>query len=187
MPGLTYSSGTYYPDTASGNVFIGSTAVAGTTFPLSTGTAMTFGLWNTSTTKNAVLLRFTAGFTSGTIALGEVGLTNIQGGYSVATSGNITAFTDGVVGTTIRNGIIGGGNASAMRFTPSAATVVAGTACYWMGASQTSATGAQPATLIDHDFKGHVIVPPGMAVFVVGSIAQTALYTMSLVWAEVNL
>lgn len=185
MAGLSFSSGKYYPEAASGNVFIGSTAVAGVTSPLSTGTAMTFGLWNTSTTKNAVLLKFNAGFTSGTIALGEWGLTNINGGLAVATGGNITAFTDGVVGTTIRNGIIGGGNASSMRFTPSAATVVAGTACYWMGNAHEGATGVGPSNNFSHDFDGQIIVPPGQAVFVVGSIAQTANFTMSLSWAEV--
>lgn len=184
---MAFSSGKYFPEASAGNVFIGSTAVAGTSTPLSTGTAMTFGLWNVSTTKNAVLLKFNAGFTSGTIALGEFGLTNIAGGAQVATGGNITAFTDGVIGTTIRNGIIGAGNSSVMRFTPSAATVVAGTACYWMGAAHEGATGVGPGAQITHDFDGQLIVPPGQAVFVVGSIAQTGLFTMSLSWAEVNI
>ncbi len=180
-----FSSGDYFPDANSGNVFIGSTAAAGTTYPLSTGTAMTFGLWNTSTTKNAVLLSLNAGFTSGTIALGTLGLTDVYA-VQVATGSNITAFTDGVIGTTIRNAIVGGGNASQMRFTPSAATVVANTAFYWTGISHEGATGVGPAGGINHDFKGQVIVPPGRAVFVVGSIAQTGLFSMSLVWAEVD-
>lgn len=187
MAGLSFSSGKYYPETASGNVFILSTAVAGVTSPLSTGTAMTFGVWNTSTTKNAVLLKLNIGFTSGTIALGEWGLTNINGGAQVATGGNITAFTDAVLGTTLRNGIIGGGNASVMRATPSAATVVAGTACYWMGGAHEGATGVGPNANFSHDFDGNVIVPPGQAVFVVGSIAQTGAFTMSMSWAEVNI
>lgn len=178
------SSGKYFPEAAQGNVFIGSTAVAGTAFPISTGTAATFGLWNTSTDKNAVLLSLNLGYTSGTIALGEVGLANVYA-VQVATGSNITAFTDGVVGTTIRNAIIGGGKASSMRFTPSAATVVANTACYWTGMSFTSATGAQPVSNMTHDFNGQVIVPPGQFVFLCGSVAQTGLFTASLVWAEV--
>ncbi len=184
MAGLTYSSGKYYPEAASGNVFIGSTAVGGTAFPISTGTAATFGLWNTSTTKNAVLLTLTAGYTSGTIAIGDVGLADVYA-TQVATGSNITAFTDGVIGTTIRNAIIGGGNASSMRFTPSAATVVANTACYWTGSSMEIATASPGVSTLTHDFNGQVIVPPGRFVFVCGSVAQTGLFTMSLVWAEV--
>ncbi len=177
------SLGKYYDQVKSGRVFIGSTAAAGTSFPLATGTAMTFGLWNTNPNKNAVLLRLNMGFTSGTLALGEVGLTNKDAGYGLGTP--ISAFTDGVLGTTIRNALVGIGNASSMRFTPSAATIAAGTACYWTGQS---AITASTVSTIDwnHDFDGAVIVPPGQAVFVVGSIAQTALFSMSLVWAEVD-
>lgn len=184
MAGLSYSSGKYYADAASGNVFIGSTAAAGTAFPISTGTAATFGLWNTSTTKNAVLLHLSGSYTSGTIALGTVGLTDVYA-TQVATGSNITAFTDAVVGTTIRNAIVGGGNASRMRFTPSAATVVANTAFKWLGAGMESATAGLGIYGFNHDFNGEVIVPPGRFVFVVGSVAQTGLFSMSLSWAEV--
>lgn len=131
---MPFSSGKYYPEAAQGNVFIGSTAVGGTAFPISTGTAATFGLWNTSPNKVAVLLKLNVGYTSGTIALGEIGIANVYA-TQVATGSNITAFTDGVVGTTIRNGIIGAGKAPTMRFTPSAATVVGNTAAYWTGES----------------------------------------------------
>src|SRR3990167_2421373 len=112
---MGFSSGKYYPETAAGNVFIGSTAVGGVAFPISTGTAATFGVWNTSTTKNAVLLKLTVGYTSGTIALGEIGLADVYA-TQVAEASNISAFTVGGGGTTFRNGIIGGGKASSMRF-----------------------------------------------------------------------
>jgi hypothetical protein len=79
---MAKSSGKYFADVMQGNVFHGVTAAAGTTFPLSTGTAMTFGLWNVTPNKNGVLLGLNAGFTSGTLALGEVGLTAIYGGYA---------------------------------------------------------------------------------------------------------
>ena len=181
---MSTSLGQYYDKAKLGNVFIGSTAVGGTAFPISTGTAATFGLWNTDPSKVAVLLRLTAGVTSGTIALGEIGLANVQA-TQVATGSNITAFTDGVIGTTVRNSIIGAGGSSTMRFTPSAATVVANTACYWTGASIESATAGLGIFNVFHDFQGAVIVPYGQFVFVCGSVAQTALFTMSLVWAEV--
>ena len=183
---MGFSSGTYYPETAAGNVFIGSTAVAGVAYPISTGTAATFGLWNTSTTKNAVLIRLNVGFTSGTIALGEIGLADVYA-TQVATGSNISAFTDAVLGTTIRNGIIGGGKASSMRFCPATATVVANTACYWTGASIESASAGTGIFNMSHDFKGTVIVPPGRFVFVCGSVAQTGVFTMSMVWSEIDI
>ena len=182
---MAFSGGKYWNETMTGNVFIGSTAAAGTTLPLATGTAMTFGVWNTSTDFNIVMLKCNIGFTSGTIALGEFGWTDVSATV-VATGSNITAFTDGAVGTTIRNGIIGGGNASRMRFTPSAATIVASTACYWMGSAHEGATGVGPANTISHDFDGLFVLPPGKAAFLVGSIAQTALFSLSLAWSEVS-
>jgi hypothetical protein len=182
---MALSNGKYFSNVMTGSCFIGSTAAAGTTFPLSTGTAMTFGLWNVTTDKAAVLLKLNAGFTSGTIALGEIGLTDLTTpSWTIATGGPITAFTDGVAGTTIRNCMIGLGGPS-MRFTPSAATITAGTAYYWTGSSVEGATGVGPRSTISHDFDGAVVVLPGHAAFVTGSIAQTALYSMSLVWQEI--
>jgi hypothetical protein len=184
---MALTSGKYFPEAALGKVFIGSTVAAGTAFPISTGTAATFGLWNTNPDKWAVLQRLTVGFTSGTIALGTIGLANVNGGFSTATGNNISAFTDGVLGTTIRNAIIGQGNAPSMRFTPSAATVVANTACYWTGMSIESASAGTGIFTASHDFDGGLIVPPGQFVFVAGSVAQTGLFTMSLTWAEIDI
>ncbi len=180
------SLGKYYDQAILGNTFILSTAAAGSAYPISTGTAATFGVWNTSTTHNAVLHRLNVGYTSGTIAVGEIGLANIAAGqFAVATSSNITAFTDSVIGTTLRNAIVGGGNTSRMRSTPSAATVVANTACWWSGYSNEVATVAPGISNASIDIDGAVIVPPGMFVFVCGSIAQTGVFTMSLMWSEV--
>lgn len=176
--------GDYYNTTASGQVFIGSTAAAGTAFPISTGTAATFGLWNTNPNADAVLIRLSGSYTSGVIALGTIGLAN-QSATAVATGSNITAFTDGVLGTTIRNGKIGQGAAPTMRFTPSAATVVASTAFFWSGCGIESATAGTGIYGFNIDFDGQVIVPYGQFVYVVGSVAQTALFSMSLTWAEV--
>ena len=44
---MPLSLGKYYDQVALGRVFIGSTAAAGSAFPISTGTAVTFGVWNT--------------------------------------------------------------------------------------------------------------------------------------------
>jgi hypothetical protein len=181
---MARSGGKYFPESLNGQTFIGSTAVGGTAYPITTGTAATFGLWNLTPGTVAVLHRLTVGFTSGTIALGTVGLIHVQA-RELATGSNITAFTDGVLGTTIRNAVLGKGAAPVCRFTPSAATIVASTACYWTGISHEGATGVGPHSNGVHDFDGDVIVPYGNAVFVGGSIAQTGLFSMSLVWSEV--
>lgn len=181
---MAFSNGKYYTETAAGQVFIGSTAAAGTAFPISTGTAVTFGLWNTSTTKNAVLLGFEAGYTSGTIAIGEFGIANQNVGFAIGTAAPLSAFTAG----TPKNGLVGQGASSAMLFTPSAATLTAGgTALLWMGGSNEIATAAPGVSVMHYDFDGKVIVPPGNLVFVCGSVAQTGLFTMSLIWSEINI
>lgn len=181
---MAFSSGKYYPESSAGRVFVGSTAAAGTAFPISTGTAVTFGLWNTSNTKNAVLLDFNAGYTSGTIAIGEFGLANQFCGYAIGTAAPLSAFTDG----TPKNGLVGYGAASAMRFTPSLATLTAGgTALLWMGGSNEIATASPGVSNMHYDFDGKVIVPPGQLVFICGSVAQTGLFTMSLAWAEIDI
>src|SRR5436190_1111987 len=148
---MAISGGKYATDVALGRVFIGSTAAAGTAFPISTGTAVTFGLWNTNPKKWAIPLWLSVGYTSGTIALGTIGLANQDCGYSLATAAPLSAFTDG----TPKNALLGSGAASSMRFTPSAATLSAGgTACYWLGRSIESATAGLGIFACREDFDG---------------------------------
>lgn len=181
---MAYSSALFYPDVASGSVFVGATAAAGTAFPISTGTAVTFGLWNTSTTKNAVLIDLDVGVTSGTIALGVLGLANQFCGFAIGTAAPLSAFNAG----TPKNALLGGPS-SVMSFTPAATTTLTtgGTAVKWLGKSNESATAGLGVFDGHYEFNGKIIVTPGQLVFVCGSVAQTALYTMSLTWAEVNI
>lgn len=174
--------GKYYDAVATGQVFVGSTAAAGTAFPISTGTAVTFGLWNTNPSKNAVLLTLDLGYTSGTIALGSLAIANQYCGFTLATAAPLSAFTDG----TPKNALLGSGAASSMRFTPSAATLTAGgTALKFIGKGIESATVGLGVFDGHYDFDGGIIVPPGQLVFLASSIAQTALFSASLMWAEV--
>lgn len=175
------SSGVYYPEASQGYSFIGSTAAAGTAFPISTGTAVTFGLWNTTSNKVAVLQDLTVGYTSGTIALGTLGIANQYCGFAIGTAAPLSAFTDG----TPKNSMLGNGAASAMRFTPSAATLTTGgTALKWLGKSIESATAGLGVFDGIYRFEGGIIVTPGQLVFVCGSVAQTGLFSMSLTWSE---
>lgn len=181
---MPISPGKYAQSVAAGRVFIGSTAVGGTAFPISTGTAVTFGIWNTSTSKYAIPLWCTVGFTSGTIALGTIGLANQDCGYAIGTAAPLSAFTAG----TPKNALLGSGNASSMQFTPSAATLTAGgTACYWFGKSIESATAGLGIFNCKEEFDGSLIVRPGQLLFLCGSVAQTGLFTCSLAWEEVDI
>lgn len=179
---MAASSGKYYSDVKQGNVFHGTNVAAGTAFPISTATAMTFGVWNVSLVKNVVLLSLNTSFTSGTLALGEIGLTIVSAGQALGTP--ISAFTDGTFGTTIRNALFGSAGGPVARFTPTAATIVAGAAAYWTGVGFISASTVAPIAC-NHDFDGRVILGPGQAAFLVGSVAQTALFTSTITWAEV--
>ena len=183
---MASGSGKYYPETSQGLVFTGSTAAAGVAYPLGTaaGTAATVALWNTSSTKNAVLMGLTVGYTSGTIAIGEIGIGVQYAGFAVGTAAPITAFTNGIV----NNNLVGSGANSSMRFTGSTATLTAGTTnVFWLGSSMEIATAAPGVSTVNYDFDGGLIITPGSVGWVVGSVAQTGLFTLSLTWAEISL
>jgi hypothetical protein len=179
------SFGKYYDLIDQGNTFIMSTAAAGTALPIITGTAGTFALWNTTADKKAVLLKLNIGFTSGTIALGEFGLGSLAAGQTLGTP--VTAFADATPGQTLKNAKLGANAAPAMRAAVAATTTFAASTAfpwYWLGSSITAATGAQPISNAQHDLDG-LVVMPGQLVFLGGSVAQTGLFTCSLMWAEV--
>tara|TARA_R110000868_G_scaffold407836_1_gene689663 strand:+ start:149 stop:703 length:555 start_codon:yes stop_codon:yes gene_type:complete len=179
---INFSSAKYYPDVAAGGVFIGSTAAAGTALPAAGGTAMTFGLWNNTSNKNAVLIGFAASYVSGTITVAGFGLTIIpNAGVSIASGGPISAFTAG----TPTNALVNAGSASSMLFTPSAATIVAGTRYQFTGVGHEIATAGPGMNTGFQDFNGIPILSPGSAAFVTGSIAQTGLFAMTLIWSEI--
>lgn len=171
-----------YADILAGNVFIGSTAAAGVALPISTGTAITCALWNTSTTRNAMLLGVSIGFTSGTIALGEFGIANQAAGNQVTAGAAITAATVG----TPKNAYLGAGTSSAMSFIPATATLAGGgTAVLWLGKSSESATAGLGIFNGWQWLDVPLILPPGQIAFLCGSVAQTALFTCSMIWQEI--
>ncbi len=179
---INFSSAKYYPDVAAGGVFIGSTVAAGTALPAAGGTAMTFGLWNNSSKLNAVLLGFSASYVSGTITVAGFGLTIIpNAGTAIATGGPISAFTAG----TATNALVNAGQNSQMLFTPSAATIVAGTRFQFLGIGHEIATAGPGMNVGFQDLNGIPTLSPGSAAFVTAAIAQTGLFSMSLYWAEI--
>ena len=108
-----------------GQGFIGSTAAAGVAIPLTTATAQVFGLWNPAGSGvKAVLDKLSLGIaTLGTNIVAALNWSHLpNAGATIGAAGApITAFTD----TTIRNCIVGAGNAAKCRFTGSAATTSA--------------------------------------------------------------
>lgn len=178
------SLGDYYDQVKQGRVFIGSTAAAGVALPVETGTAVTFGLWNIAPNKVAVPISIHMAYVSGTITVGGFGLANQDVGYTLATAAPLSVFTNG----TPKNALLGYGATSAMRFTPSAATLTAGgTRCYLLGSAHEIATAGPGVSVVDHEFKGRLAVMPGQLLFPCFSIAQTGVFSISMVWAEVDL
>lgn len=166
-----------------GNVFIGSSAAAGVAIPVTSATAQVFGIWNPPGSNVKVVLdKLILGIaTLGTNIVGALEWTHLPNVQSIATGSSITAFTD----TTVRNAIVGLGSASKIRFTGSAATTSAGTHLMSVGITSTTGTpvDASPMYVFDHD--GCLIIPMGVAIFLVGSAAPGSTYQATLTWAEI--
>lgn len=176
------SLGKYYDQVALGRVFIGNTAAAGVAAPVETGTAVTFGLWNTSNKFNAVPLGISIAYVSGTIVIAGFVIVNQYCGFAIGTAAPLSAFTL----ATPKNALLGNGNASAMSFTGSTATLTAGgTRVYGLGIGHEIATAGPGMNPGYHDFDGKLIVPPGHLIFVGCTIAQTGVFSMGMSWAEV--
>lgn len=164
-----------------GQCFFGSTAIAGVV-PTTSTTAQVFGLWNPAGSGyNALLNKFNISVTTANTALvASLGLSVLTPtGASIGTP--ISAFTSG----TIQNALLGSGKASAMRFTPSAATTTATTFLTALGVAQTAGTAPIGPQAYVYDFDGSIILPPNTAVFVVASAAVASAFAMALSWAEV--
>lgn len=178
--------GKYYTQAYRGNVFVGSTALAGVVPATSTGTAQTFMIWNPAGSgKNIVPINCTLGYVSTTSVAGNYGysfLTNMGSGFSVA--GGCSAAT--LVAPVNMN--LGSGIASIARFAPATATVIAPTYLRSMGVSQLALTAASTVTTgwtTREDFDGSIIIGQGSALFVVGYTSSAAIYDVAMVWAEV--
>lgn len=180
--------GRYYSPTKAGATFHGSTAVAGVLVPVSTTTGPTFGLWNPAGSgKNAILIKYKAGWVSTTGAPGAICYNVVtNAGSAIATAAPISAFT----AVAPVNGVIGGGLSSAMRFAPATLTLTtAGTVYATSGISQLTITGAStavPQWQIEDSFDGTTIVPPGVLWYTTGTAALLSVVVQTLSWVEVN-
>lgn len=189
---VTELHGKYYTSAYRGNVFSISTVAAGLAVPISNTTAPTVALWNPAGSgKNAVLIKYTAAYASGTSVATAIGLgVSFNAGNTVATGAVFTAFNNSALNTNLFNGILGGGNNTVMRASANGTNTLTAAGTWLMtmlGESALVATTAMNPYIATYDFDGTLIVPPGTAVYVLGTAASGALLTQTLVWEEVLL
>lgn len=184
---MAFASGRYYADVNLGNVFIGTTAVAGVNPPAYNATAHTFCVWNPlGSGKNIVPMHLLVGYSATTGATGNVVISYQNGvGAQVATGAAITAATL----VAALNAKIGAGNSSVAKFAPATITFAAATSLLMTTGITQTVTTATDATNIPnqtkHDFDGSIMVPPGTAICVAGNIALLGAFDISLIWAEI--
>lgn len=183
---MASSGGKYISEVLNGRVQLLSTAAAGVALPIATGTGITFGVWNTNPNMNAVLLKLSGGYTSGTIALGTLGISTQYVGFATGTGAPLSAWTAATPGTNLKNALTGAGQAATMAYTASAGTLTTGgTATLWTGPSIESASAGTGLFGLNLDYDGMLGISPGYVAFVCSSVAQTALFSLTLAVAEV--
>ncbi len=180
------SSAQYYADALGGNMFIGSTAVAGVKPGAYNATAHTFCIWNPlGSARYITLVQIDIGFVDTTSAAGNLTLSYQTGvGSQVASGAAITAAT--LVAPV--NAMIGAGNASQAKFAPATITFAAATSLLLtFGFSQlvtTAATTSSIGWFWQWNANGRVIIPPGVAVCVSGGTAPLSNLDITAYWVE---
>lgn len=172
-----------------GRTFVGNAAAAGFVLPIFSNTAQKFGLWNPQgNSKVAKIKRISWSYVSTTGAAGGFVLGHVvNAGAAVATGGNVSAFTDGVLNTTIFNGRIGDQIGPTCRFTPSAATVTAPVIGRHLGINQLVITAADATNTqwdVNYEPKGDLWLPPNNAIFLAGNIATLITAAPTIIWEE---
>jgi hypothetical protein len=184
--GTLFQPGYLPAQTIAGNVFTGQTALAGVAaLPIATATGQVFGIWNPlGSGVEAVLIALDMGVATGTTPVASAFCLSwlANAGSQVASSAPITAFT-AATPTNLRLGL---GNASKVKFTPSAATMTAPVFLKSLGLSFASTTATQGGFQWAHaDFNGAITIPPGNFVGVCGSTIQSGtVLQISMDWME---
>lgn len=193
------SFGLHYSDTLLGRVFSQAATPLGLAIPIYTATAIAGGMpiWNPpGSNRNVELISVDIDYTgTSAAALSAIGLMAGQLN-SIATASGCSAFA----ATTPANGLLLGGNASkVMSSNAGTVTVTAGVATAPVGgvpgagwvrplaSINVETTSATPhGTLIcTYVFNGTIIIPPGVLVYLAGSLASVGLYASGIVWKEV--
>lgn len=174
--------GKWYTNAYRGNVFIGSTALAGTVIPVNaSGLVSTFTLWNPlGSGKNLELISYDLGIAGTTTAvIGSVALVGQIGvGAAIVIPTSQTALTP-------INALIGAGSAPQAKLL-SAGTLTGTPSVFASLGISFGTTGATPGPATAHyEFDGKLIIPPGVLITTVSTAAQTQAMQQQFVWAEV--
>ena len=184
---MPFSSSRYYPDVNLGNIFIGTTAIAGVALPAYNATAHTFCVWNPlGSGKYVIPMHLMVGYIATTSAAGNVVISYQNNvGSQVATGAAITAAT--LVAPL--NAKLGAGNSSISKFAPGTITFGAATSLLMTTGLNEDAFAATAAVnqpkQAKHDFEGTLMVPPGSAICVAGNIALLSTFDVTMIWGEV--
>ena len=181
--------GKHYQDALAGRVFSQTTTPLGLAIPIYTSTApVGNALWNPTGSKvNVELINYNASRVSGVEAFGTVGLMYRKVAQSaIATGAKITAFSE----VAPINGLLGGGLTSHVKSSNAGTiTISAGVAAEYIrnlfGMLPVIDTSVAESPVKEVDFEGKIIVPPGVIVWVTGSVASVALFAQTLTWKEI--
>lgn len=181
--------GKHYQDAKAGRVFSQTTTPLGLAIPIYTSTApVGNALWNPQGSGVDVeLINYNASRVSGVEAFGSVGLmARVIRQSNLATAAQITAFAE----VDPINGLIGGGVKSAVKSSNAGTiTITAGVAAEYIrnlfGMLPVIDTTAVESPVKEVDFDGTIIVPPGVLIWIAGSVASVALFAQTLTWKEI--
>ncbi len=175
----------FYEHVLRGNAFVYSTPAAGAALvaPTTTNAPM---LWNPAGSgKNLVLHKIEFGYVGTTWSPGHIGYAVItNAGSQIGTGAPIVSLTQ-VAGVNL---LVGAGNASVMRFAPTTLVVVAApTFLCTSGISAQTGTAAAvlPPYKMEDVIDGHIIIPPGVAFFVVANASIAGVVCTSIYGVEV--
>lgn len=176
-----------YDFTNSGTRFFGIQASA-QAIPISNSTSPKICLWNPyGTAVKLVLERISLGWVATTEAPGNILLNQLQASGSAAGTGlPLTAFTAGVVNTTVFNGKLGSGNLPQGQFGTAATLTTAGVPCITLGMSHLTTTGTATfgSFTADYFFYDSLILMPGVFVYLTASAATASTYNATIQWRE---
>jgi hypothetical protein len=176
--------GKYFAQALNGNVFIGNQLPAGAAPALWSATTQQCGLMNPSGSGVYIVpIRLTAHYVSGQGIIDGICLGQVPGCGTGVTAGGVTAAT---VITPVPAKLDGG--AARGIFMSAGITCTAPTRLLNLGMiSEVGATlAAVGMTLARYDFDDIIVVPPTYAITVGADITGiTAVYTFTIVWAEI--
>lgn len=179
---VAQTHGKFYTPCLGGNIFVLSTAVAGTTIPVqATNLVSTFTLLNPlNSGVNLELIRYELGILNATTVVADISLY-----YQVGVGSTIAALTS-TTALAIRSSFTGAGsNSQALGYSAATFTNTVGTNLFRLVNLATfGAVTTTTASSIFKEFDGTIILAPGTAVTVAGSAAQTQAMTQGLMWAE---